>query len=101
MDQPRELSVKAVTLGVFLALAFGAVNAYLGLKAGWTVAATVPAAVSAATLFKIRGMRAGILEQHIARTAASAGEALISGAVFVIPSFLIAGMNGRPLWADL
>jgi len=101
MDQPRELSVKAVTLGVFLALAFGAVNAYLGLKAGWTVAATVPAAVSAATLFKIRGMRAGILEQHIARTSASAGEALISGAVFVIPSFLIAGMNGRPLWADL
>ena len=101
MEQPRELTFKAVALGLFLAFLFGAANAYLGMKAGQTVAATIPAAVIAMTLFKIRGMRGGILEQNIARTAASVGEALVSGAIFVIPSFLMVEMNGRPLWADL
>ena len=101
MDQPRELTFKAVALGLFLAFLFGAANAYLGMKAGQTVAATIPAAVIAMTLFKIRGMRGGVLEQNIARTAASVGEALVSGAIFVIPSFLMVDMNGRPLWADL
>src|SRR5580658_7223199 len=95
---PPELTFKAVALGLFLALVFGAANAYLGMKAGQTVAATIPAAVIAMTLFKVRG---GVLEQNIARTAASVGEALVSGAVFVIPSFLMVEMNGRPLWANL
>ena len=97
----RELTPKAVALGLFLAFIFGAANAYLGMKAGQTVAATIPAAVIAMTLFKIRGIRGGILEQNIARTAASVGEALVSGAIFVIPAFLMVDMNGRPLWADL
>jgi putative OPT family oligopeptide transporter len=98
---PRELTPKAVALGLFLAFVFGAANAYLGMKAGQTVAATIPAAVIAMTLFKIRGMRGGILEQNIARTAASVGEALVSGAVFVLPAFLMVDMNGHPLWANL
>jgi len=98
---PRELTPKAVALGLFLAFIFGAANAYLGMKAGQTVAATIPAAVIAMTVFKIRGMRGGVLEQNIARTAASVGEALVSGAIFVIPAFLMVDMNGRPLWADL
>ena len=98
---PRELTPKAVALGLFLAFIFGAANAYLGMKAGQTVAATIPAAVIAMTVFKIRGMRGGVLEQNIARTAASVGEALVSGAIFVIPAFLMVDMNGRPLWANL
>src|SRR5579871_6953464 len=95
------MTVKAVSLGLFLAFVFGAANAYLGMKAGQTVAATIPAAVIAMTLFKIRGMKGGVLEQNIARTAGSVGEALVSGAVFVIPSFLMVEMNGQPLWANL
>ncbi len=104
MTQPepqRELTFKAVALGLFLAFIFGAANAYLGMKAGQTVAATIPAAVIAMTVFKIRGMRGGILEQNIARTAASVGEALVSGAIFVIPAFLMVDINGHPLWSDL
>ena len=97
----RELTPKAILLGIVLAFVFGAANAYLGMKAGQTVAATIPAAVIAMTVFKIRGLRGGILEMNIARTAGSVGEALVSGAIFVIPSFLMVDIDGRPLWADL
>src|ERR1700726_335439 len=97
----RELTPKAIVLGLFLAFVFGAANAYLGMKAGQTVAATIPAAVIAMALFRIPAIRGGLLEQNIARTAGSVGEALVSGAIFVIPSFLMVEMNGRPLWADL
>ena len=71
------------------------------MKAGQTVAATIPAAVLAMALFRIPAMRGGLLEQNIARTAGSVGEALVAGAVFVIPSFLLVEMDGRPLWANL
>jgi putative OPT family oligopeptide transporter len=97
----RELTPKAIALGLFLALVFGAANAYLGMKAGQTVAATIPAAVIAMALFRIPAMRGGLLEQNIARTAGSVGEALVSGAIFVIPSFLMVELDGRPLWANL
>jgi len=96
-----ELTPKAIALGLFLAFIFGAANAYIGMKAGQTVAATIPATVIAMALFRIRGMRGGILEQNIARTAGSVGEALVSGAIFVIPSFLMVEINGQPLWASL
>jgi len=92
---------KAVGLGLFLALVFGSANAWLGMKAGQTVAATIPAAVIAMALFRLPAFRGGILEQNIARTAASVGEALVAGAIFTIPAFLMADVNGRHLWADL
>jgi putative OPT family oligopeptide transporter len=101
LNAERELTPKAILLGIFLAFLFGAANAYLGMKAGQTVAATIPAAVIAMTVFKIRGMRGGLLEMNIARTAGSVGEALVSGAIFVIPAFLMVDINGRPLWSDL
>jgi putative OPT family oligopeptide transporter len=97
----RELTPKAILLGLLLAFVFGAANAYLGMKAGQTVAATIPAAVIAMTLFRIPAMRGGLLEMNIARTAGSVGEALVSGAIFVIPSFLMVDLDGHPLWADL
>lgn len=93
--------MKAVSLGVFLALVFGAANAYLGMRAGQTVAATLPAAVIAMALFRIPAFRGGILEQNIARTAASVGEALVAGAIFTIPAFVMVEVGGTRLWTDL
>lgn len=99
--EPREMTVKAVLLGVFLAFVFGSANAYLGMKAGQTVAATLPAAVIAMALFRIPAIRGTILEQNIARTAASVGEALVAGAIFTIPAFVMVEVNGERLWSDL
>lgn len=95
------MTVKAVALGIFLAFVFGSANAYLGMKAGQTVAATIPAAVIAMALFRIPAFRGGILEQNIARTAASVGEALVAGAIFTIPAFMMVDIRGQRLWTDL
>jgi putative OPT family oligopeptide transporter len=98
---PAEMTVKAVGLGIFLAFVFGSANAYLGMKAGQTVAATIPAAVIAMALFRIPAFRGGVLEQNIARTAASVGEALVAGAIFTIPAFMLVEIQGTRLWSDL
>jgi putative OPT family oligopeptide transporter len=95
------MTVKAVALGVFLALVFGAANAYLGMKAGQTVAATLPAAVIAMALFRLPAFRGTLLEQNITRTAASVGEALVAGAIFTIPAFVMIEVDGTRLWTDL
>ncbi len=95
------MTVKAVALGLFLALVFGAANAYLGMKAGQTIAATIPAAVIAIAVFRLPALRGGVLEQNITRTAASVGEALVAGAIFTIPAFMMVEINGQRLWADL
>ncbi len=88
-------------MGLFLAFVFGAANAYLGMRAGQTVAATIPAAVIALALFRIPRFKGGVLEQNITRTAASVGEALVAGAIFTIPAFLLVDMGGDRLWTDL
>src|SRR5690606_13048440 len=85
-----ELTLKAVTLGVIMAVILGAANAYLGMKAGLTVAATFPAAVVAMAALRVTG--GSILEENIARTTASVGEALVAGAIFTIPAFVISGV---------
>ncbi len=84
-----ELTFKAVFLGILMAVVLGAANAYLGMKAGLTVAATFPAAVVA--MAALRPFKGTILEENIARTTASVGEALVAGAIFTIPAFVIAG----------
>jgi OPT family oligopeptide transporter len=96
-----EMTVKAVGLGIFLAFVFGSANAYLGMKAGQTVAATIPAAVIAMALFRIPWFRGNLLEQNITRTAASVGEALVAGAIFTIPAFMMVEIDGQRLWTDL
>ena len=73
-----------------MAVILGAANAYLGLKAGMTVAATFPAAVVSMAVLRIFG--GSILEENMARTIASVGEALVAGAIFTIPAFYIAGV---------
>ncbi|HEV2686949.1 MAG TPA: oligopeptide transporter, OPT family, partial [Bryobacteraceae bacterium] len=96
-----EMTFKAVGLGIFLAFVFGSANAYLGMKAGQTVAATIPAAVIAMALFRIPAFRGNLLEQNITRTAASVGEALVAGAIFTIPAFVMVEIDGKHLWNDL
>lgn len=89
-SQLSELTFKAIILGVGMAIVLGAANAYLGMKAGLTVAATFPAAVVA--MAALRVMKGNILEENIARTTASVGEALVAGAIFTIPAFVISGV---------
>ncbi|HEV2177016.1 MAG TPA: oligopeptide transporter, OPT family [Terriglobia bacterium] len=96
-----EFTLKAVLAGIILAAVFGAANAYLGMKAGQTVAATIPAAVIAIALFRLPFFRGGVLEQNLTRTAASVGEALVAGAIFTIPAFMMVNVNGQRLWTDL
>lgn len=85
-----ELTFKAVILGTFMAILLGAANAYLGMKVGLTVSAIFPAAVVA--MAALRPFKGTILEENVARTSASVGEALVAGAIFTIPAFVIAGV---------
>ena len=85
-----ELTFRAVALGTVMAIVLGAANAYLGMKAGLTVAATFPAAVVAMAALRVFG--GSVLEENMARTTASVGEALVAGAIFTIPAFVIAGV---------
>lgn len=86
----KELTLKAILLGILLAVILGAANAYLGLKAGMTVAATFPAAVISMAV--LRMFKGTILEENMARTTGAVGEALAAGAIFTIPAFIIAGV---------
>jgi putative OPT family oligopeptide transporter len=86
--QMRELTVRAMALGLTMTVILGAANAYLGLKAGMTVAATYPAAVISMAV--LRAWKGSLLEENIARTSGSIGEGVASGAIFTIPAFLIA-----------
>ncbi len=86
----KEMSFRAVFLGIIMAVILGAANTYIGLKAGMTVSATFPAAVVAMAVMKV--LRGSILEENIARTTASVGEALAAGAIFTIPAFVISGV---------
>ncbi|MBC8181726.1 oligopeptide transporter, OPT family [candidate division KSB1 bacterium] len=86
----KELTLKAILLGIVLAIVLGAANVYLGLKAGMTVAATFPAAVISMAVLKL--FKGTILEENMARTTGAVGEALAAGAIFTIPAFIIAGV---------
>ncbi len=90
----RELTPRAVVLGVILALILGAANAYLGLYAGLTVSASIPAAVISMAILRIVG-GSTILENNVVQTIASAGEAVAAGAIFTFPALVILGWNGR------
>src|ERR1700760_2755830 len=85
--QMTEFTWRAVLIGIALTVILGAANAYLGLHAGITIAATYPAAVIA--MAAVRAWKGSILEENIARTAGSIGESVAAGAIFTIPAFLI------------
>ena len=84
-----EFTLRAVLLGLILTVILGAANAYLGLRAGMTIAATYPAAVIGMAVLRI--MKGSILEENIARTVGSIGESVAAGAIFTIPAFVISG----------
>ena len=87
-----ELTVTSVIMGVILAVVFGAANAYLGLRVGMTVSASIPVAVIAMGIIRIVMRRNSILESNIVQTIGSAGESLAAGAIFTLPALF--------LWAD-
>jgi putative OPT family oligopeptide transporter len=91
-DALREFSLRAVVLGILIGVLFGAANAYLGLKVGITVCASIPAAVMAVAVFRLIG-GATVLENNIVQTVGSAGESLAAGVIFTIPALLLLGFE--------
>jgi putative OPT family oligopeptide transporter len=85
--QMSEFTLRAVLLGLIMTVVLGAANAYLGLRAGMTIAATYPAAVISMAVLRL--WRGSILEENIARTVGSIGESVAAGAIFTIPAFVI------------
>jgi putative OPT family oligopeptide transporter len=87
-DNPmKEFTLKALLIGLVMCVVLGAANAYLGLKAGMTIAATYPAAVIGMALLKL--MKGSILEENFSRTVGSIGESVAAGAIFTIPAFVV------------
>ncbi len=82
-----EFTLRAVLLGLVMTVILGAANAYLGLRAGQTIAATYPAAVIGMAVLRL--FKGSILEENIARTVGSIGESVAAGAIFTIPAFVI------------
>ncbi len=85
-----EITIKAVILGILLSMILAAANAYLGLFAGMTVSASIPAAVVSMGILRLF-RKNNILENNIVQTAASAGESLAAGVIFTLPALVIMG----------
>ena len=85
-----EFTLRALIIGLVMAVVLGAANAYLGLKAGMTIAATYPAAVIGMAILKM--VKGSILEENFARTVGSIGESVAAGAIFTLPAFFISGL---------
>ncbi len=87
-----EFTLRAVAAGVLLGIVFGAANAYLGLRVGMTVSASIPAAVLTVALFRLVGAKATILEANLSQTIGSASTSLATGTIFTIPALFLWGM---------
>jgi putative OPT family oligopeptide transporter len=95
-EKTSEFTVKAIILGAFFGILFGAANAYLGLKAGLTVTTSIPIAVMTVAFFKAtQGLwgRSTILEHNVSQTVGSASSSLASGVIFTIPALFLWGLN--------
>ena len=93
-QSPAEFTLRAVLLGAFFGLIFGASTVYLGLRAGLTVSASIPIAVLAISVLKRLG-GSTILENNIVQTIGSAGESVAAGVVFTIPALIFFGDRGQ------
>lgn len=87
-----DLTITSIIIGIILAVIFGAANAYLGLRVGMTVSASIPAAVLSMGIIRVILKRDSILESNMVQTIGSAGESVAAGAIFTIPALF--------LWAD-
>ncbi len=90
-----ELTVTSIVMGIILAVVFGAANAYLGLRVGMTVSASIPAAVISMGVIRILMRRNSILESNIVQTIGSAGESLAAGAIFTLPALFLWAAEGK------
>ena len=90
-----EITLTSLITGVLLAIIFGAANAYLGLRVGMTVSASIPAAVIAMGVIRILMRRNSILESNIVQTIGSAGESVAAGAIFTLPALFLWAAEGK------
>ena len=90
-----EITVTSIVMGIILAVVFGAANAYLGLRVGMTVSASIPAAVIAMGVIRVIMRKNSILESNIVQTVGSAGESLAAGAIFTLPALFLWAAEGR------
>jgi putative OPT family oligopeptide transporter len=88
-DNLAEFTIRAVVTGTILGIIFGASNAYLGLRVGLTVSASIPAAVMTVAVFALLGRRGTILEANLSQTIGSASTSLASGTIFTIPALFM------------
>ena len=89
-----ELTVTSILMGILLAVVFGAANAYLGLRVGMTVSASIPAAVISMGVIRVLMKKNSILESNIVQTTGSAGESLAAGAIFTLPALFLWAKDG-------
>lgn len=90
----KELTVTSIVMGIVLAVVFGAANAYLGLRVGMTVSASIPAAVISMGIIRFVLRRDSILENNMVQTIGSAGESLAAGAIFTMPALFLWAKEG-------
>ncbi len=90
-----EFTVTSVVLGLILAVVFGAANAYLGLRVGMTVSASIPAAVISMGVIRVIMKKDSILENNMVQTIGSAGESLAAGAIFTLPAIFMWAAEGN------
>jgi putative OPT family oligopeptide transporter len=91
-ENRREFTVRAILLGSFFGIVFGAVTVYVGLRAGLTVAASIPIAVLSISILRAFG-RASILENNIVQTTGNAGQSIASGVIFTLPALVFLGFD--------
>ena len=91
-EDRRELSIRALLLGSIFGVIFGAVTVYVGLKAGLTVAASIPISVLSITILRAFG-RASILENNIVQTTGNAGQSIASGVICTLPALIFLGFD--------
>ena len=84
-----EFTLTAVIIGILMAVVFGAANAYIGLRVGMTISASIPAAVISMGIIRGIMKRDSILENNMVQTIGSAGESLAAGAIFTLPALFI------------
>ncbi len=89
-----EFTVTSIIMGIILAVVFGAANAYLGLRVGMTVSASIPAAVIAMGVIRVVMKKNSILESNIVQTIGSAGESLAAGSIFTLPALFLWASEG-------
>ena len=89
-----EITVTSIIMGILLSVIFGAANAYLGLRVGMTVSASIPAAVIAMGVIRVIMRKNSILESNIVQTVGSAGESLAAGAIFTLPALFLWAAEG-------